>query len=760
MSVGPGRKISIIFQNRESLARVRISIVEAAGTPGVESPGFRLVGEGPPQAMDDVPEPRVISDALLQSMALRKVFFKACVGGILDGDRTSDYVTYPVTTGSWLSGTADNIQQVFDGIYSAAKNFVDAAGSAIVVVGTGTYRFIRYSGPVQAVCQFLESAVFFLEALVEGRIADAVNIMEGVDAQAVAFIMFLVGFLLTRRWMPALRRDDVRPIWVFGLLTLSGAMRLHASQVLPPHHLEFNNFELFQVFNPPVFPALLTAWSWLGVPFGLGMDQGWLRFPNLLAGLWLNICLIRIGRLFNSSWAGFWVAVLVSFLPAFVTIGAVHEHYFAEVVATTWFVERVLHFLARRAPIYPSLVVAAFLAVGVGNLPALVVALGFLVVLVVSFVRGRRLQSLVAAFLFLLMYAPILKLSMAQVFALASASRVQALTKTANVMTERLFGHEMLGMPIGAFLTSEHVFGRMFPTSSPAWLGMWGLLALNLVDMPLSWFLMAAVALVLSASSVIWLDLVNTVSIWPLILLIPFLGAERFRWRLRNGNFSAAIQLLLVSILLVHGYYARSSLWDPVKLGSAQILKVVDARPIIDTIEAASPHEGLVVLGVVEYSFMQPFCRGARTMYEFEHCRSESYPTIGSTGLDIRKPRERPIVFLPLSFRNDKQVSKALDAGLCEAPWVGGPFFLVVGRSGTDVKVASLLPLHECRVVQTEPDMSLFECRVLDGACEGLSSGHSVDADGHRIHEVDFRLESHGRDPFSEDRRTSVSSHG
>lgn len=508
-----------------------------------------------------------------------------------------------------------------------------------------------------------------------------------------------------REAVPTLCPDDVPTrlvLWIAGAAVL---VRLVAAAWEPLEIHEVQPFQdLWPPMGPPHFSVAMTAWWRLGGLLGLEPGTFWLRLVNVALGACLVWILVRLGRVLGAPWAGFWTAILFTFSPTALELGAVQEHYFAEMVATTWFVERALTYVVGRRPVFPSLAVSATVAIGMGHMPLLVVAPGLLAVGACALLRRELRGFLLATLAIELAYLPVLLRIGNQVATMAMQSVSIDLTPGGVEMMRAVVGMVQLSepRPLAEFGLSTL---RVFPggiVAGPAGLILLALLGLNLVDRKGFWFILTGIAATFVIEARFSLLIRNTAQIWPLFAFLMLWSLERLGDRIRAVNVGMLLHAGFVCLLLWSGW-TRSEAWQQ------RVFEREDASSLVRRIDAEDPETPLVVLGG-NIPTLCSLCQRVGTFRELRGGCIQSSETMIDFGWE-GTIRGRPVIL----WERDAPAFRDL---LCSARWRDKRFWVLdhVAMS-VPVRVPPQLPDHECRFVSFSSGYQLFLCTPRAEAC-------------------------------------------
>lgn len=286
------------------------------------------------------------------------------------------------------------------------------------------------------------------------------------EAVMVLLPLVLLGFLLLRRAEPAPARPprSSRERIVLGLLIGAAVfLRLLVAWYLPARDLELENFprdtNLWglghiigsfvhppppQTFHAPLLDSILQGWSVIGDALGVGGGVLWLRLPNMLLSGLLVWLLLRLGEALGDARIGWIAGATFAASPLLIQISVPQGHYFLEMVAVTWFLERLASRVIARRPGHRTLAVAAALALWSGSLAAVVVGPGLLVHTIHTWRRGDRRRALGVLFLVLALTAPVVGAAIANALDMSAIASHAAPTAAANEGLAAVYGHTVM----------------------------------------------------------------------------------------------------------------------------------------------------------------------------------------------------------------------------------------------------------------------------------------------------------------------------
>ncbi len=280
---------------------------------------------------------------------------------------------------------------------------------------------------------------------------------------AVLVPLVLLGFLLLRRREggPARPARALRGRVALGGIIMTAALfRLVVAGYLGPGDLELEAFpqdtNLWalshilgsfvhppppQTYHAPLMVSLLQGWSLLGDALGVGGQLLWIRLPNIaLSGImvWL---LLRLGEALDDSRTGWIAGVTFAVSPVLVYLSVPQGPYLLEMVATTWFLERLATSAVTGRPGHRSLAVAAAAALWSGFLSAVVVGPGLLLHAVLTWRRGDRRRALGVIFLTVAFTAPVVGTALSNALDMATISRSVPGDSAAEAGLAAVYGH-------------------------------------------------------------------------------------------------------------------------------------------------------------------------------------------------------------------------------------------------------------------------------------------------------------------------------
>lgn len=418
---------------------------------------------------------------------------------------------------------------------------------------------------------------------------------------------------------PESTESSVGLIPIGVLLCLSVAVRFAANHLYPLDYLEipilWDPWPLpYDSTSPPLHSILLKIWILILGDLGLGLDQHWLRFPNIALQIWLIISLIRIGRTLQAPWAGLWSAFLLSFLLAPLATGTLQEHYLLEMVFTTWFLERWVRYVVAREAVFRSLAVSALLAMWSGYMTTLIVGPGLVWFLIEAIRRGQIRSGLLTLLGVTLGLAPILTSTIEQAMLFLTISNAPSIPDSAKDMAGQVWGHPVEVSRDSFFQALHNGVRGLFQIHS-AWLVVFGLLLIYLIRIPVFYGMLIMVVVFFLGDAYLLTSIRNHTAIWPILVLLPLWSLERILLRSRRPG--RLLQVVGVALLMVTNWI------QPVHLPSG-FLPGGDIREISATIEASPAPDRRVVLFDDNFKtgkvFSYALCRTEESWWDFLDC--------------------------------------------------------------------------------------------------------------------------------------------
>lgn len=550
---------------------------------------------------------------------------------------------------------------------------------------------------------------------------------------------------------------------LFGFVLLT---RAAAAWIYPLHGFEL--YPLFRdadPFQPPLHNAFVVAWSEIGGVFGLGVDLFWLRLPNVALALVLAAVLLRLGRTVGAPWAGFGAGALSALLPSTLLLGTMQEHYFPEMVAATWFLERlvwyVLHaggagrravdpgasspsgglvrrFRERIAPpgqrlLLVELVASAALSLWLGYMTALVIGPGALVLTAVALRRRDFGRLVVAVLLLSAALAPLVGRAWVGVTGYLEVSRTIAATDAVQAeVTERLHVPLDAASGVGQGTVAgfvPDVIAGLLGYASELVVALYVLAFALLVRRGVAWLFAGLLAVHAVASTRIFLSLSNTAAIWPLLLFLPAWAAASVRWKLRRIDVGWALLVGVSSALVVSSGLAYR---DQVRANP--IFEFADLTSIVERVQSdAEPHGPILFLDSSDrvQKLLYGFCRDAGTWEAFAKCVSPSraglfYEMAETPDWMVRSARvHRRTVLAYKEYGHGEGgggiTPSPLAPFLGRPPWTESPFHVVVDEDVPFPDRFHLGPVAErCEKLMESVGFRLYRCPPMPpGPSEG-----------------------------------------
>lgn len=527
-----------------------------------------------------------------------------------------------------------------------------------------------------------------------------------------------------------------------GLLyVLALVPRLYTSTVWPLHDYELHVFTRPEdVFSPPLHDWLIRAWSDFGGVFGVGVDLFWLRLPNVLACLWLVRVLLRLGRHLEAAWSGFFAASLFAVLPSMILLSTKQEHYFAEMVCATWFLERVVAYIrhlpedAAAGPVWRrwlervgppgqrtlvlATVAAAVLAIWLGYMSWLVVAPGIVAFAVVAIRRRDTVRVVVVVALVGLAGAPLLGR------ALHGASGYHTMSNAGDLSeSERAAVAEDFHFPVAvesgigggsAVRFVPALLSEILWFETTVFLAIYTLLSALALRRGIAWLFFVCVALHVAAATQLYLTVSNTAAIWPLLVFVPLWSLEALR--LRVGRIDVA-WLVIASGSVAVALVALSAVPD--RLTANPIFEHRDPAGVVAAAAGDAPILHADAEGT-EYTIIYELCRSAPDREAFTACFCVE--TGVDSGERVATPdwsvHARVVAGRPmLAFKHyGKRAPEArggapLSAFLTKSPWKDEEFFLVIDQGYVLEETAFLGRLRgRCEPISEPGGFRVYRC--------------------------------------------------
>jgi hypothetical protein len=275
--------------------------------------------------------------------------------------------------------------------------------------------------------------------------------------------LVLLGFYGLRRPHPAPPRSRRSTTERSGLAILVGVailLRVLVGWYLGPVLYELENFprntNLWglgyvigsftnppppQTFHAPLLDSLLQGWSGIGDALGVGGELRWLRLPNVVLSGVMVWLLVRLGEALGDARIGWIAGATFAASPLLIQFSVPQGHYFLEMVAVTWFLERLASCVVAGRPAHRSLAIAAATALWSGFLSAVVVGPGLLVHMVRCWRQGDRRRGLSALLLVLALTAPVIGTAFSNALDMSVIARHTSPTPAANAALAAVYGH-------------------------------------------------------------------------------------------------------------------------------------------------------------------------------------------------------------------------------------------------------------------------------------------------------------------------------
>lgn len=550
---------------------------------------------------------------------------------------------------------------------------------------------------------------------------------------------------------PPSLRPSRRESWTF--VALAGAALLVRSRlmaILGPGHMEMENFgvgilfdglarqtcalsgdwscDFGAAYHPPLLQTLLDLWLPLGDVFDIGGTRVWLRLPNLAleaAFLWL---LVRTGRVAGAPAAGWAAAVLAGFLPRMVTLSVYQGPYFAEMVATAWFLERLATYVLARRAVHRSLILAAAAAIWTGYMSALVVGPGLLLYLGVTLARGERRATLASVLLFAGLVAPIAGSALDTVVRYSSISVAGSPSAIDQALLQATQHHSAIDMSQIAdparrqFLRFGPLVAERLLGAGGPWLALAGLLALFARRPRAAWFPLLLAAGFAGAWGAIYLRWQNVTSVYPVVLFAPLWGLASLPrptiGRLRIPLPQAACVAVVALALPLTFARAWGQTWGTSAGGLADWAwggsDVVSLSARLRAPDQRSTP--VLLLAMRQYAHLLCTDRGPRAARD--DCRAVVVARTWDpdTLLDLSVVGGHPVAQFNLSNSRlsvDHATCPRVDRLVSREPWSQQPRFVLVTRDFADATggaCAESLTPPSCRLEGATPMERLYRC--------------------------------------------------
>jgi len=251
----------------------------------------------------------------------------------------------------------------------------------------------------------------------------------------------------------------------------------------------------------PLQTLLAYGWGRLGDLLGLPFSLAWLRLPIVALAAVQVFLVARIGARVASPAAGLAAALLVAVLPVVLRVSVYQKSYPVEMLATTFFVERLSAVLYTGTARLSGLAVSAVLVAWSGVMGGPVVVVGGAVFLVVAVRKGRSSDAIALAAFALLAVVPLAVPLAAGARTYAMSHPVTASGGYADLWSALKAGSLALLLPVGALATAWTRRGLF-----AAWVGV--------------------LALVVLMAYVASFHLCNLAPLFPLAILVGLIGLD------------------------------------------------------------------------------------------------------------------------------------------------------------------------------------------------------------------------------------------
>jgi hypothetical protein len=507
--------------------------------------------------------------------------------------------------------------------------------------------------------------------------------------------------------------------WILILLLAGAMVRLAANWTLPMHDLEFipirGAFSRWfdnALAGPPLQGLLAAGWSWVGALCGLGVNLFWLRLPNVLVGAGLTIVILRLGRTLGAPWAGFWSAVLLALLPAPLLVGAMQEHYFLEMVAAAWFVERMVAYLLTGRHIWTSLAASALLSLWLGHMTAMVVAPGLVACGVAAWRRGEMRPYSRMIVVVVLLYLPVLKSTIDQAMFYVSISMDQTVSPEIRQARAVVAGHSV-GLLKGGWATFTECFARLIGIEGLPVLAFCALLVINLFDRRIAILLGGLVLGFFLAAGRIFTNNNNTATAWPLLIVLITWALDRVSVRLRSPALAIILPGFVVVGLL--GFAVLGGAYSDGRLFSRS-----NPAKLLGEIDELAPASGVRLLladsGRRSDLFQFSMCSKAGSFQEMERCGGalRQAPDGAETLVEGRS-----VVWAPSLAGLQHEPNRDLDAVVCGQSWTSDDFFVIAAQAA-DKPYALPMP-NDCTFLSGSPGFRLYRCHPFLPSCPAIA---------------------------------------
>ena len=521
------------------------------------------------------------------------------------------------------------------------------------------------------------------------------------------------------------------------LVAVALGLRLFVARHLPPGDLELESFptdsrfwDLTHVlgtlvglpppntFHAPLLPSLLQPWFLLGNALEVGGQVLWLRLPNLVLAAAMVWLLLRLGEALRNPRAGWLAAILFGLTPSLIHLSVPQGHYFLEMVACTWFIERVAVSAVKGRAVHRSLALAGAVALWSGFMAALVVGPGILIHAILTWRRGDRRRALATILLAAALVAPLASTALTNAANMAAISSAAETTDSAtNAGLAAVYGHTTMPPMATDLRKALDIPLRLAQTATghAAPLFLLLLLALPILRPRIGWVPLAMILTDTALATVLPVRLINFTTTLPLILVGGAWAATILadRWlsdRIRRATLAGLIMLAVVSAALLGTPTASES--RPIAADAAGWLSTGDTAQALAPMFAPE-HQNLPVVRETQIGTgIWVFCPNRKSWEEVRVCLDATRDVMGPNHMRYRLGTREiwEIMFPP----GRDLLCPALLAADEVAPWKSGPFLWVIDEDfqywTTKLGCPKLFDTGHCRSLGRSPELELLRC--------------------------------------------------
>ena len=470
-------------------------------------------------------------------------------------------------------------------------------------------------------------------------------------------------------------------------------------------------------FHAPLLNSLLQPWFFLGNALGVGGQVLWLRLPNLVLAAAMVWLLLRLGEALDAPRAGWLAAILFGLTSTLIHLSVPQGHYFLEMVACTWFLERLAVSAVKGRAVHRSLVLAGAVALWSGFMAALIVGPGILIHAILTWRRGDRRRALATILLAAALVAPVAGTALTNAANMAAISGAPATTGSAtNAGLDAVYGHTAMPALVTGLRETLEFPLRVARTATghAAPLFLLLLLALPVLRPRIGWVPLAVVLTDTALATVLPVRLINFTAVLPLVLVGGAWAATILadRWlppRIRWPALASLVMLAVVSSTLLVTPTVSSG--RPLAAYAAGWLSTGDATQALAPMFAPE-HQNLPVVRETQVGTgIWLFCPNRKSWEEVRVCLDATRDRMGTYHMRYSVGTRE---FWEIRFPPGQHHRCPTDTADEAAPWKAGPFLLVIDEDfqhrTTGLGCPDLFDPGHCRSLGRSPELELLHC--------------------------------------------------